>query len=555
MKPDFSGYATKADLECADGAVIKPNAFKHQDGQKVPLVWQHQHNNPKNVLGHAILSNRPDGTYAECFLNSTDSADHTRQLLTHGDVGSLSIYANNLVRRGVDVLHGSIKEVSVVLSGANPGALIDTINLAHSEDGEEEAIIYTGISIQHAEEEKDNQTVQDVYNALTDEQKDVVSYLVGQALDEESSEEEENEESDDNVEHDNLGGETMARNVFEQTDQETPKAALTPDQLKTIVHDAMKTGSLKQSFLAHAETYGITNIEVLFPDAKTLTNTPEFIGRETSWVAGVINGAKKTPFSRIKTILADITEKEARAKGYITGTLKKEEVFSLLKRTTGPTTIYKKQKLDRDDVIDITDLDVVAWLKAEMRLMHDEELARAILIGDGREASDEDKIKDPQGSVDGLGIRSILNENELYATKIDVTGTDEDPTAFIDAVLRARKSWKGSGTPTLYTTTDVVVDLLLSKDTLGRRYYRDESELASALRVGSIVEVEAMEEETDLLGILVNMGDYSLGTDKGGQISFFDDFDIDYNQYKYLLETRVSGALTKPKSALVLKKA
>lgn len=552
MKFDFSGYATKNDLKCADGRTIRRNAFKDNDGQTVPLVWQHMHNSPDNVLGHALLENRDDGVYAYCKLNDTPAGKNAKLLVQHGDITSLSIFANNLVQKGSDVVHGVIREVSLVLSGANPGALIDNLSIAHSDgsytESEEEAIIYTGLEIttdeiEHADKnQNESKTVQEIFDSLTEEQKNVVYAMLAQVI--EDNIEHSDEDEDDILEHsNNKGGNNMKRNVFDQElNAEHPKT-LSHDQIKAIVDDAVRYGSFRESFLAHAQEYGIENIDFLFPDAKLVNNQPELIKRDTSWVNTVLGGVKKTPFSRIKSIAADITADEARAKGYIKGNQKLEEVFPLLKRVTTPTTIYKKQKLDRDDIIDITDLDVVAWMKQEMRMMLDEEIARAILIGDGRQITDPDKINEEN-------IRPIAHDVDLYSHKVKVAPNISGAT-LIETMIRNRKHYKGSGTPTLYTTNQILIDLLLVKDKIGRRLYNSKAELASALLVKDIVEVEVMETMPNLLGIFVNLNDYTLGADKGGQISMFDDFDIDFNQYKYLMETRISGALTKPKSALV----
>lgn len=560
MKYNFSGYATKNDLKCSDGRTIRKDAFKANDGQTVPLVWQHMHNDPGNVLGHAVLENRVDGVYAYCKFNSTEAGENAKHLVEHGDITAMSIYANSLLQKGDDVLHGAIREVSIVLSGANPGALIDNISVMHSDgmtvEDETEAIIYTGLnlefeSVEHADDKKEpekekegdkvDETVKDIFDSLNEKQKNVVYAMLAQAVEGEV----------DDMEHSDKGGYEMKRNVFEGDVDDSN--VLTHAEIKTIFSDAEKCGSLKEAVLAHADTYGIDDIDVLFPDAKTITNTPDMISRNMEWVRGVISGTHHTPFSRIKSVSADITVETARAKGYVTGAMKKEEVFGLLKRVTTPTTIYKKQKLDRDDIIDITDLDVVAWLKAEMRLMLDEELARAVLIGDGRDVGDEDKINEEN-------IRPIYKDADMYSHKVKI----EAGTSVVDkieAIIRARKDYKGTGRPTLYTTSEELTDMLLVKDTQGRRLYRSEQELTSDLRVAGIVEVEVMEDVTregdeseilGLVGILVNLGDYKLGADKGGEVNMFDDFDIDYNQYKYLIETRCSGALTKPKSALVI---
>ena len=583
---DFSGWATRNDLKCSDGRIIRKDAFKGNNGQKVPLVWNHQHTDPNEVLGHAILENRDEGVYAYCKFNETESGQTAKLLVQHGDVNALSIYANQLKQQGPNVMHGNIRELSLVLAGANPGAFIESI-IKHGEESDEEAIIFTGenVSLAHAgcgestesteqpaEEElkhadKANEkkedpkmadeakkteggekTVADVFNELTEEQKTVVYAMIGQAL-----------EDAGNGNDDSEGGnEEMKHNVFD-TDTDNQENVLSHDAMQTIIGDAKRFGSLKESFLAHADDYGITNIDYLFPEAKSLNTPPEFIKREMGWVQKVMSGVHHTPFSRIKSMFADITEDEARAKGYIKGKLKKEEVFSLLKRTTTPTTIYKKQKLDRDDVIDITDFDVVAWLKSEMRMMLDEEIARAILVGDGRLASSDDKINESN-------IRPIWKDEDLYNIKstieVDAAATpDQKAKAFIRACIKSRKNYKGSGTPTLYTTEDVLTDCLLLEDLNGRIIYDTEEKLRTALRVSAIVTVPVMEglkrnddegNNLDLMGIIVNLADYNVGADKGGAINMFDDFDIDYNQQKYLIETRCSGALIKPFSAITL---
>lgn len=567
-KFDFSGWATKANIKCADGRTIMPNAFEHNDGKTVPLVWNHQHDNPNEVLGHALLENRPEGVYAYCTFNDTESGQVAKQLVQHGDVDALSIYANQLKERMSCVIHGNIREVSLVLAGANPGASIQNV-IKHGEEFDDEAEIYTGESIElmHSDsgsssysEENDKkkkedsesnsdseETIGDVFNTLNEKQKNVVLGLIGQALEDNGSDEE-NKGGDDDMKH----------NVFDNEQTQT-EGVLSHDAMNTIITDAKRYGSLKESFLAHAGDYGINDIDWLFPDAKNLNTPPEFIKRDTGWVPKVMNSIKHSPFSRIKSMFADITEDEARAKGYIKGKLKKEEVFGLLKRTTTPTTIYKKQKLDRDDVIDITDFDVVSWLKAEMRTMLDEEIARAILVGDGRLASSDDKINEQN-------IRPIWKDDDLYTIKATVnitsTSTDEEKAKeFIRTVIKSRKNYKGSGEPTLYTTEDVLTDCLLIEDTNGRIIYDSVSKLATTLRVKEIVTVPVMEnlsrqnnssETLNLMGIIVNLSDYNVGADKGGAISMFEDFDIDYNQQKYLIETRCSGALIKPYSAIAL---
>lgn len=573
---DFSGWATRNDLKCSDGRIIRKDAFKSNDGQKVPLVWNHQHSDPNEVLGHAVLENRDEGVYAYCKFNDTESGRTAKLLVQHGDVNALSIYANQLKQQGPNVMHGNIRELSLVLASANPGAFIESI-IKHGEESDEEGIIYTGenITLSHsesaedpkepedeelkhadagekkedtkmAEEPKANEggekTVADVFNSMTEEQKTVVYAMIGQAL-----------EDNNNSEG---GDEEMKHNVFDN-DTENQENVLSHDAMETIIADGKRYGSLKESFLAHAEEYGIKEIETLFPEPKSLNNPPEFIKREMGWVQKVMSGVHHTPFSRIKSSFADITEDDARAKGYIKGKLKKEEVFSLLKRTTTPTTIYKKQKLDRDDVIDITDFDVVAWLKSEMRMMLDEEIARAILVGDGRLASSDDKINESN-------IRPIWKDEDLYNIKatieVDAAATpDQKAKAAIRAIIKSRKNYKGSGNPALYTTEDFLTDCLLLEDMNGRVIYDTEEKLRTALRVSSIITVPVMEgltrkddegNDLDLLGIIVNLNDYNVGADKGGAINMFDDFDIDYNQQKYLIETRCSGALIKPFSAI-----
>lgn len=574
-KFDFSGWATKANLKCSDGRTIMKDAFKHNDGQTVPLVWNHQHNDPNEVLGHALLENREEGVYAYCSLNDTETGKTAKLLVQHGDVVALSIYANQLKQNMNHVIHGNIREVSLVLAGANPGASIDSI-IMHGEESQEEAVIFTGedIMLAHAEDETSDEepithadkedkeekmdtdkketgdkTLKDVIDTLNEEQKKAVYAMVGMVL-EDASNKNKNEESEG-------GDETMKHNAFDQNDQNNENV-LSHDAMETIINDGKRYGSLKESFLAHADEYGITNIDYLFPEAQTLNKTPEFIQREMGWVQKVMNGTHHSPFSRIKSVFADITEDEARARGYMKGKLKKEEVFSLLKRTTTPTTIYKKQKLDRDDVVDITDFDVVAWLKSEMRMMLDEEIARAILVGDGRLSSSDDKINESN-------IRPIYNDEELYTIQATVTvasnaTADEKAKAMIRAAIKARKDYRGSGSPTFFTTEDVLTDALLLEDTMGHRLYKNAGEVADAMRVKEIVTVPVMENVKgknggDLLGIIVNLADYNVGADKGGAVNMFDDFDIDYNQQKYLIETRCSGALTKPKSAIAIEMA
>ena len=566
---DFGGWATRNDIRCSDGRTIRKNAFIDNDGKTVPLVWNHSHNDPANVLGHALLENRDQGVYAYCKFNNTELAQNAKELVKHGDVTELSIYANQLKQNGGDVLHGAIREVSLVLAGANPGAFIDSI-MMHGEESDEEAIIYTGesISLSHADtstnenkpveskkEEKGGtmnkeKTMKDVLDELTEEQKNVVYALIGQALEDGGVDDEEDYEDEDEDEGDN----EMKQNVFDR-DEQYSENVLSHSDMMDIISDAKRYGSMKDSFLAHTQTYGIENVDFLFPEPEALSMEPTFVQRDMTWVQKVMGSVHHTPFSRIKSLFADITADEARAKGYIKGKMKKEEVFTLLKRTTTPTTIYKKQKMDRDDVVDITDFDVIAWLKKEMRLMLDEEIARAILIGDGRLPSSDDKINE-------TNVRPILTDEDLYTVKADITVAPDatgsvKAKAFIDAVIRSRKDYKGSGSPTLFTTEDMVTECLLLEDSIGHKLYKTEAELATTLRVKEIVTVEVMEGVQDknshnVAGIVVNLADYNVGADKGGAVNMFDDFDIDYNQQKYLIETRCSGALVKPYSAIAL---
>lgn len=661
---DFCGWATRNDLKCSDGRTIRKDAFKHNDGQTVPLVWNHDHNDPMNVLGHALLENREEGVYAYCSFNNTAQGNTARNLVQHGDVTALSIYANQLKQYGQDVVHGAIREVSLVLAGANPGAVITAV-LEHGEINDEAAIIFNdmeGLTIEHtatnatepveeepaakkveekpeeksepapkakkqpkakeeviehadkeeeAEEDdgNDGETVADVFNSMSEKQKTVVYALIGQAINDakggkdvehsDLSHADSDEEDDDEDEEESEGGETVAdvfntltekqkkvayaligqaiedakkgetksnekedeksegeemkHNVFE-TEEKNDVTVLTHSEMAEIFADAKRSGSLKDAVLSH----GIENIEYLFPDAKNVTTTPEFIKNPDDWVKKVMNGVHHTPFSRIKSMFADITEADARAKGYIKGHRKVEEVFGLLKRVTTPTTVYKKQKIDRDDAIDITDFDIVAWLKAEMRTMLDEEIARAILVGDGRNGASEDKINEQC-------IRPIWTDDELFTVKkaISVASNADDDTkakAFIRAAVKARKNYRGSGNPTLFTTEDVLTDCLLMEDQTGRIIYDTMDKLATTLRVKEIVTVAPMEDlyrEADgktysLLGLIVNLNDYNVGADKGGAVNMFDDFDIDYNAQKYLIETRCSGALIRPYSAIAL---
>lgn len=566
-KFDFSGWATRANIQCSDGRTILKDAFKECSGKSVPLVWNHQHDDATNILGHALLENREDGVYAYCSLNDTEQGRNAKLLVENGDITALSIFANKLKQAGSKVVHGAIREVSLVIAPANPGACIDSI-ICHGEESEEEAIIYSGepLELSHADEEKkkdvekdeeedmaeDKQTVQDVIDSMTEEQQNVMYAMVGEAMEAAGIE---FDEDGNIVEKEKGGDDSMKHNVFENDNQEN---VLTHAEQLDLINEAKRYGSFRDYFLSHSAEYGIENVDYLFPEARTLNGTPEFIKRDTGWVDKVLTSVHHTPFSRIKSVFANITEDEARAKGYLKGNLKKEEVFALLKRTTTPTTVYKKQKLDRDDVVDITDFDVISWLKAEMRMMLNEELARAYLIGDGRLASSDDKINEQN-------IRPIVTDAELYSVKKKVTigasATDNDKaTAFIKAVVKARKDYKGSGNPTLFTTEDMITNCLLLTDTTGRDLYTDEAQLAKKLRVKELVPVPPMEnakgaEGGALLGIMVNMADYNVGADKGGEVNLFDDFDIDYNQQKYLIETRCSGALVKPYSAIVFEQA
>lgn len=577
---DFCGWATRNNLKCADGRIIRQDAFKVNNGAKVPLIYNHNHDDPDMILGHALLENKKDGVYAYCKLNNSSKAQSIKEALKHGDVSSLSIWANNLVQDGSDVLHGVIRELSVVLSGANPGAYVESV-LQHGmplDEDEEEAIIYTGepISISdrylsHAEEDdsEEDETIGDIYETLTPKQKQAVAVMVGMALEEGGESEE-----DDDYEEDDEEDDDMRHNIFENDEETT--GYLSHDDMQQIFKDAKNIGSLRDAVeyhledgvLAHADldttgmttatgtqTYGFNDPSMLFPEYKNVNGgAPEWISRNMDWVKVVMGSVGRTPFSRIKSVFADITEDEARAKGYIKGKMKKEEVFSTLKRTTDPQTIYKKQKLDRDDIIDITDFDVVLWIRAEMRVMLDEEIARAILIGDGRSADSDDKIQESH-------VRPIVKDVPLFNITKDVnvssTATeDEIAKTTIRAALKARKDYKGSGNPTFFTTEDYLTDMLLLEDGIGHRLYKTEAELATALRVSKIVTVEPMENQKintkPLIGVIVNLADYRVGADKGGQINMFDDFDIDYNQQKYLIETRISGALVKPFSAITL---
>lgn len=626
-KFDISGWATKADMLCSDGVIIKKGAFKDCDGVTVPLVWNHQHNSPNEVLGHALLENRDDGVYAYCTFNDTDAGQTAKLLVQHGDVNRFSIYANKIKRRGSDVIHGVIRELSLVLAGANPGAVIDTV-MMHGEDFYEEGYISSGEYIENVEnlfhsddtatkgdkEMADNtkkqssdyekeKTVADVFNELTDEQKQVVYAMIGQALEDAGVSLDEDEPDDENVQHsddddkdetvadvfnsltdkqkqvvyamigqaledagvtddedkeDEGGNNNMKHNVFDNSDymagDEDDREVLSQSEFKEIMGEARRNGSLKDAFIQH----GITNVDYMFPDAQTVDNEPGFIKRNDDWVAKVMNKVHHTPFSRIKSVFANITADEARAKGYVKGKKKVDEVFPLLKRVTTPVTVYKKQTLDRDDVIDIVDMDVVAWLKKEMRMMLDEELARAILVGDGRNQSSSDKINEQN-------IRPIWTDDDVYTVKAAVpitreTTGPEKAKAFIKAAIRSRKEYKGSGNPDMFIDEDILTECLLLEDTNGRVIYDTIEKLATALRVQELIPVPVMENlkrekgaNTHILGgIYVNLNDYNVGADKGGAVNMFDDFDIDYNQQKYLIETRCSGAMVTPYGAVAI---
>lgn len=596
---DFSGWATRNDIECSDGRTIRKDAFKDNDGEKVPLVWNHNHDNPEEVLGHALLENRNEGVYAYCKFNNTESGRTARELVKNGDVDKLSIYANRLKTNANNVIHGCIREVSLVLAGANPGAYIDSV-IVHSADGdeEEEATIYTDEpieviehsedeipdevvevidnnddkpeEIQHAESSSSNETdgggkmnaeetkketsgektIQEIFDTLTDEQKDAVYAIVGMAVEEGQGETEEEKED-------------MKHNVFDK--EEKADVLAHSEFVKDAIQDARRFGSMKDSFLAHAEESGLTweeanDFTILFPDATNINREPQMVENDNSWVAKVMKGIKHSPFSRVKNTLGRMNEPEARAKGYIKGSKKANIQMSVLNRVTTPTTVYVKNDIDRDDVVDITDFNVVAWQKKEMRKQLDKDLARQILIGDGRDISDPYKINDQN-------IRPIITDDDMYTIKYTVTEgrdynsanshseNDSEYKGVIRGALKARKQYKGSGKPAFYTTEDLLTELLLIEDQNGRVIYEDEAKLARALRVSEIITVPEMETETGIYGIIVNLADYTAGADKGGNVNMFDDFDIDYNQMKYLMETRMSGALTQPYAAIVLKKA
>ena len=664
-KCDFSGWATKANLLCSDGRIIMKDAFKHCDGAKVPLVWNHQHNRPEEVLGHAILENREEGVYAYCSFNNTESGQAAKECVLHGDVNQLSIYANKLKHQGCNVIHGMIREVSLVLAGANPGAFIDSIAV-HSDDSEGEGYIYTGEyidaepiyhadneekgedkvaeetkksektigdilktlndeqieavyalvgqmteekDVKHADEDEsesiehaEEKTVQDVLDTLNEEQETVVYGIIGELMSEDDDEDEneevahadseeggktvqevldtlneeqqkvfysivaellpedEEDDAEEDVKHSDEefegGNYDMKTNVFDQTTEKQMGETLSHSEMTAIMDEARRNGSLKDAVLAH----GITDLDIMFPDHKSLTAEPEFIKRDDDWVAKVLGGVHHSPFARIKTIFADITAPEARAKGYTKGNLKMEEVFKLLKRTTNPTTIYKKQKFDRDDIIDIN-WDVLPFVKKEMRMMFNEELARAILIGDGR-----DPVEEANDKINEECIRPIWKMEELFTVKVavpvaaEVTAEDK-AKAFIKACIKSRKQYKGSGNPVMFMSEDLLTDCLLIEDANQRTIYDTVEKLAAKLRVREIIAVPVMEgvtrkdkdeKELALAALYVNLKDYNVGTDKGGELNFFDDFDIDYNQMKYLLEGRCSGSLVKPHSAVAI---
>lgn len=584
VKCDFSGYATKNDVRCSDNKVIRHGAFAAYDGKSVPLVWQHQHKDVTNILGHADLEVREDGVYAYAHLNHSDAGRTAREMVRNGDIKAMSIYATHVKARGNDVVHGELVEVSLVLRGANPGAYIDQVSIQHGDNGDEiEAVMYTDAQIdfvshsdeededfeaeetddvEHAEEEpeadaaesdEDDPTLGEIFEGMTDQQKTAVYAIVGQIVD--ADDEEAEEPVEDAAHSDTTTEDTMAhQNVFEGSKtEELP--VLTHADVEQIFADAKSCGSLKEAVLSHADNYGIKQIDTLFPDAKNLWTTPEFIKRKTDWVSSVVGAAKHSPFSRIKTQFADITADEARAKGYIKGNKKKDEVFSLLKRTTSPTTIYKKQKLDRDDILDITDFDVVTWIRGEMRIMIEEELGRAVLLGDGREASSDDKIKEDC-------IRPVYKEDTLYAPRV-ILAKETTTEDMLDSIVRAMDDYEGSGNPTWFAAPQVITEILLLKDKMGHRLFSSLSDLADYVGVSKIVKVPLMKNlvrtsnkngKVDALGIIVNMSDYTIGADKGGQLFAAEDFDISFNQYHYLLETRLSGALTKVKSAIILER-
>lgn len=584
---DFGGWATRNNIKCSDGRTILKDAFKQNDGQKVPLVWNHQHNDPSEVLGHALLENRAEGVYAYCKFNNTESGQTAKSLVANGDVDKLSIYANKLKTHMNNVMHGCIREVSLVLAGANPGAFIDTV-ISHGEDAEaeEEGIIYTDEhidTIEHSDDENDKEgetdmedenkkndeennekTIQEVFETLNEEQKNAVYAIVGQALQhsDDSEDDSEDDDSDDDSENNNdEGEEDMKHNVFDN-DKNNDEVLQHSEILASAIQDAKKYGSLRESVIEHAAINNITDIGKLFPDATALNKEPIMIEKDQTWVGKIINTIKHTPFSRVKVTMGKMTEPQARAKGYIKGNKKTNIQMAALNRVVTPTTVYIKNEIDRDDVIDITDFDVVAWQKREMRKELDKELALAALLGDGRDISDNDKINEQNiipiiKDVDTFTIKYTITEGVDYKqANNSVSNNDSFTKGIIRAAIRSRKEYKGSGSPTFFTTEDYLTDMLLIEDQNGRRIYESLAQLALALRVKEIVTIPEMEQEAykDIVGVIVNMADYTMGADKGGSVNMFDDFDIDYNQMKYLMETRCSGALTVPYSAIVLKK-
>lgn len=594
---DFGGYATKANVKCTDGRTITADAFKHMDKMQIPLVYNHVHDNPGNVLGHAILEARTDGVYAYGYFNNTKQGQDAKEFVEHKDIKALSIFANKLVHNSArHVLQGDIKEVSLVLGGANPEAMIDFVQLKHGDDPDDietifdEAVIHTGLELEifaHADEEEEDdeevehadastdgdETIADIYNTFTPKQKNVVSFMIGTALDEadggdaahsDDEGDDADEDSDKKLAHKEGNG--TVSNVFEQAnknanaakggDGEVLRHAITEEDLKGLYQSAKRYGSLNAALEEYQLAHGITNIEALFPDPKLLNNTPDFQSRNMAWVQDVLDSTRKSPFSRIRTAIADITQDEARAKGYITGNMKKEEWFGLTTRTTTPTTVYKKQSLNRDDVLDIVDFDVIAWLKGEMRIMLSEEIAVSIMLGDGRAVDDPDHVADPMGASSGPGLRSIMNDDELYVTRaaVNVDDANSNYGEVVDQVLMASEFYQGTGSPTFYSTQRTINKMLLSKDGQNRRLYDDLTALAAAMGVGKIVAVEPLLRFPSVLGIVVNLTDYNIGTDRGGETTMFDQFDIDYNLMKYLMETRVSGALVRIKSAIILTK-
>lgn len=566
MKYDFSGYATRNGIRCSDGRTIMKDAFIENDGTTVPLVWQHDHSDPSNILGHCKLENRPDGVYAFGVFNDTPAAQDAKMAVRHGDINAMSIYANHVRQESGLVQHGNIREVSLVLSGANPGAFIDNVTIAHGEEVatlDDEVIIFSGQEFAHADsmeetkekeapmaeetknnKSEENMTVQDVLDTLTPIQQKVVYALIGMAAEGDSGEEVEQSEGDYGM-----------YNAFESNEDTEIRHAdeFVHEELDAVLADARRNGRLSDSVISHAQNYGITNIDILFPDAQAIRNTPDFYGRRTEWVNAVLNNTQHVPFSRIKSMYADITADEARARGYTldrnNNKRKIDEVFNVLKRVTTPQTVYKKQKLDRDDIVDITSFDVVAWLKQEMRIMLDEEIARAVLVGDGRDVSDESKIRTDS-------IRPIAFDDDVYTIKVQVEDAD-DVTAMIDQVTQAQVNYRGSGTPTFYASPSLIAKMMTQRDQLNHRMYSTRNDLASELSVSNIVDVPILdtaksEDGRPVLGLIGNLKDYTIGADRGGNISMFDDFDIDFNQQKYLMETRCSGALTLPKSFIAI---